>query len=70
MGNILIGKMESLKNNMKEDKLYAKDYKCVDCGKQAEVFFPICDPDIPSYPYCRECVDKRKKELMLKLISN
>lgn len=31
------------------DKItHAKDCKCVVCGKQAEVFWPCFDPDIPS----------------------
>lgn len=30
-------------------------------------FFPIVDPDIPSYPYCRECLDKAKMELAVAL---
>ena len=51
----------------KENVTYAKDCKCVECGKQAVAFWPIVDPDIPSYPYCRECLDKAKHELMIKL---
>jgi len=45
----------------------AKNCKCCKCGKQAVAFFPTCDPDIPSYPYCRECLDMAKLELLLKL---
>ena len=45
----------------------ASECKCCACGKQAVAFWPICDPDIPSYPYCRECLDKVKMELMIKL---
>ena len=45
----------------------ASNCKCVKCGKQAEVFWPHCDPDIPSHPYCRECVEKAKAELLMKL---
>ena len=51
----------------KKDVIYAKDCKCVICGKQAVALWPIIDPDIPSYPYCRECLDKAKRELMIKL---
>ena len=46
---------------------HAKDYKCSDCGKQAEVFFPCVDPDIPSYPYCKKCANERKMKLIMKL---
>lgn len=46
----------------------ATNEKCCKCGKQAVAYWPVCDPDIPSYPYCRECLDKEKKELMFKLL--
>ena len=45
----------------------ASECKCCECGKQAVAFWPVCDPDIPFYPYCRECLDKAKRELMIKL---
>ena len=41
--------------------------KCVVCGKKAVAFWPTCDPDIPAHPYCRECLDKAKMELMIML---
>lgn len=34
----------------------AKDCKCCKCGKQAVAFYPCVDPDIPSYPYCADCL--------------
>lgn len=45
----------------------ASECKCCICGKQAVAFWPVIDPDIPSNPYCRECLDKEKRELMIKL---
>ena len=36
----------------------AKDCKCCVCGKQAVAFYPVIDPDIPSYPYCADCLEK------------
>ncbi len=45
----------------------ASECKCCVCGKQAVAFWPVCDPDIPSYPYCRECLDKAKMGLMVML---
>lgn len=45
----------------------ASECKCINCGKQAVAFWPVFDPDIPSHPYCRECLDKEKRELMIKL---
>lgn len=45
----------------------AKDCKCIKCNKQAEVFWPVFDPDIESHPYCRECVDTIKLKLLMKL---
>ena len=44
----------------------ASECKCVNCGKQAVAFWP-CMMDIPSHPYCRECLDKEKTELFKKL---
>lgn len=46
----------------------AKDCKCVKCGKPAVAFWPACDPDIESYPWCRECLDKEKTALLIKLM--
>ena len=45
----------------------ASECKCVDCGKQAVAFFPVCDPDIQAFPYCRECLDKVKMKLLIQL---
>ena len=45
----------------------ASECKCCVCGKQAVAFWPVFEPDIPSYPYCRECLDKAKMELILML---
>ena len=46
----------------------ASECKCCKCNKQAVAFWPAyIDPDIPAYPYCRECLDKEKRELMIKL---
>ena len=42
----------------------ASDCKCCECDQQAVAFWPVVDPDIPSHPYCRECLDKAKIELM------
>ena len=45
----------------------ASECKCCVCGKQAVAFFPIVDPDIRPYPYCRKCLDKEKAKLLIKL---
>ena len=45
----------------------ASECKCCVCGKQAVAFWPVTDPDIPAYPYYRECLDKEKRELIMKL---
>ena len=37
---------------------HAKDCKCYVCGKQAVAFYPVIDPDIPSTPYCADCLYK------------
>lgn len=49
------------------EKVFAKDCKCCQCGKPAVAFWPCIDPDIPSEPYCRECLDRAKRELLIKL---
>lgn len=52
------------------DKLVkASDCKCCVCGAQAVAFWPFCDPDIPSYPYCRKCLDEAKGELLRELLN-
>ena len=43
----------------------ASECKCCICGRQAVALWPAFDPDIPSYPYCRECLDKEKMELVI-----
>lgn len=48
--------------------VYAKDMACVKCKKPAVAFWPMVDPDIPHHPYCRECLDKAKNALMIKLL--
>ena len=40
----------------------ASDCKCVECGKQAVAFYPCIDPDIPSHPYCADCLEKAMVE--------
>jgi hypothetical protein len=50
------------------DIVKASDCKCCECGEQAVAFWPCCDPDIPSYPYCRKCLDKAKAELMMQIL--
>jgi hypothetical protein len=48
----------------------ACDCECIDCGCKAVAFFPVCDPDIPSYPYCRKCLDNTKAKLYIQLLSS
>lgn len=43
----------------------ATECKCSQCGKQAVAFWPVIDPDIPSLPYCRECLDKAKIRVLI-----
>lgn len=51
----------------REKKIKASDYKCCVCGKQAEVWYPCIDPDIPPHPYCRKCAEKAHYELLFSL---
>ena len=41
----------------------ATNCKCIICGKQAVTFYPVIDPDIPSYPYCPACLEKAMIEM-------
>lgn len=45
----------------------ASDCKCIRCGKKAVAFWPVCDPDIPENPYCRECLDSVKQRVMMEM---
>lgn len=45
----------------------ASECKCCLCGKQAVAFWPVIDPDIPSNPYCRECLDKIQIQTLIKV---
>lgn len=40
------------------NKKKASDYTCVECSKPAVAFYPCVDPDIPSHPYCADCLEK------------
>jgi len=58
---------------LREDgKIHAIDYYCIRCyGKnklvQANRLWPMMDPDIPFFPYCKQCVDDLVFEMMIKL---
>lgn len=41
----------------------ASECKCCMCGKQAVAFYPCVDPDIPSHPYCPDCLYKAMVEM-------
>jgi len=43
--------------------------KCSDCKNPATCYFPCIDIDIPSYPYCDKCGEKRKIKLQMKLLN-
>ena len=45
----------------------ATDCKCCVCGKPAVAFWPCIDPDIPSNPYCRKCLDDAKWKLIRRI---
>ena len=52
---------------MTANRVNAKDCKCCECGAEASAFWPCIDPDIPSSPYCRECLDKAQQSLLIRL---
>lgn len=47
--------------------IQASECKCCVCGKQAVAFWPVIDPDIPEYPYCRKCLDDVKTKTIMNL---
>jgi len=47
----------------------ASECKCVECGAQAVAFWPVIDPDIPSYPYCRKCLDRVKAITLMEVFN-
>ena len=49
---------------------HARDHQCCkpNCDRQAVAFWPVIDPDIPSKPYCRECLDETKNRVMERLM--
>ena len=51
----------------KKNIIYAKDCQCCVCGRQAVALWPVIDPDIPAFPYCRKCLDKVKMRLLIQL---
>jgi len=51
----------------KNNVVHASECQCCVCGQPAVAFWPVIDPDIPSHPYCRECLDKAKLELMMRI---
>ena len=59
--------MSKTKSKEEEKLTYAKDCKCCKCGKKAVCFWPMIDPDIPHYPYCRKCVNVAKMEVFLEI---
>ena len=48
-------------------KVFAKDKKCVTCGKQANAFFGMADPDVVQYPYCNKCIKEMKVRIYMEL---
>ena len=53
----------------KDNLAYAKDFMCSKeyCTNQAVAFWPMFDPDIPHYPYCRTCLDDAQTNLIIKI---
>ena len=45
----------------------ASDCKCCECGQQAVAFYPCIDPDIPSHPYCKKCLDDMKIRMIIEI---
>lgn len=50
----------------------ASDCNCCEegCENKAVAFYPIIDIDIPSHPYCRECLDKAQTRVLIMLMDD
>lgn len=46
----------------------ASECKCIKYGRQAVAFWPVIDPDIPSHPYCRSCLEHEKIKALVNII--
>ena len=46
----------------------ASECKCIKCGRLAVAFWPVIDPDIPSHPYCRPCLDHEKMKALINIL--
>lgn len=46
-------------------KILASECKCIICGEQADVFWPVIDPDIKANPYCNKCIEQEKIKLLI-----
>lgn len=51
----------------RNDKEIAKEYKCTRCGKQADIFVGLHDPDATEYAMCENCARKWKAEIIFSL---
>lgn len=52
--------------------ILASECNCCEegCSNKAVAFWPVIDPDIPSYPYCRDCLDKVKTRILIMLMDD
>lgn len=44
----------------------AEECQCIICHKQAVAFWPAM-LDVPSQPYCRECLDDAKRKYLFRM---
>ncbi len=61
---------ENITTPTRAKKTRASEFQCVACNSQAEFFWPVIDPDIPSHPYCKKCLDRAQTELLIHLYEN
>lgn len=51
------------------DRIDATTCKCIKCGEQAEVFWPIVNTEIKAYPYCTKCM-KEELEIINEILDD
>lgn len=50
-----------------DNRMFASDYACIECGEPAVVFWPVVDPDIEAHPYCMACATEAHRRLLIKI---
>lgn len=56
-----------MKGEQEPSLRHAKDEECSRCGKRADVFVGMADPDMPQHPMCAKCAEQYRLEIWMVL---